>query len=119
MLVAWVSIVVCLGILVAGYITRNDEELRALAFCSIVVLILAALVYLALAIYLKCPVCSHRFLFQTYAPKSEKARTKWGIDYWAFVVVDVLLRRNFVCMYCGTNFVLTNTSRNGLRGSSC
>lgn len=97
-------IVIVLGILIAGYITHNDEELRTLAFCSIVVLILAGLVYLALAIYLKCPLCSRRFLIQTYEPKSGKARTKWKMDYWAFVVIDFLFRRSFVCMYCGTKY---------------
>ena len=102
-LVGWISIVICFGTLIAGYITHNDEQLRILAFCSIVVLILSALVYLALAIYLKCPLCSRRFLIQTYETKSDKARTKWKIDYWAFVVIDVLLRRSFVCMYWGQN----------------
>jgi hypothetical protein len=100
-LVGWISILICLGTLVAGYITHNDDQLRALAFCSIVVLILSALVYLALAVYLKCPSCSRRFLIQTYEPRSDKARTKWKMDYWAYVVIDVLFRRTFVCMYCG------------------
>ena len=109
-LVGWISIAICFGTLVAGYITQNDDQLRSLAFCSIVVLILAALVYLAFAIYLKCPVCARRFLIETYEPKSPKARTKWKMDYWAFVVIDVLLRRSFICMYCGEKFILNKTS---------
>lgn len=103
-LVCWISIVIIFGTLIAGYITHNDEELRTLALCSIVLLILAGLVYLALAIYLKCSLCSRRFLIQTYEPKSDKARTKWKMDYWAFVVIDVLFRRSFVCMYCGAKY---------------
>lgn len=113
-LVGWVSVVICFGTLVAGYITQNDDQLRTLAFCSIVVLIFAALVYLALAIYLKCPACSRRFLIQTYEPKSDKARTKWNMDYWTFVVIDTLFRRSFVCMYCGTKCFLSNTSSKSL-----
>ena len=110
MFVGPISIVTCFGILVAGYITHNDDQLRALAFCSIVVLILSALVYLALAIYLKCPLCYRRFLIQTYDAKSDKARTKWKMDYWAFVVIDVLLKRSFVCMYCGTKYLVNKAS---------
>src|SRR5713101_4679323 len=104
-LVSWISIVIIFGTLIAGYITHNDEELRILAFCSIVLLIFAGLVYLALAIHLKCSLCSRRFLIRTYEPKSEKARTKWKMDYWALVVVDVLHSGTFVCMYCGTKFL--------------
>jgi hypothetical protein len=110
LLVGWISIVICFGTLIAGYITHNDEQLRILAFCSIVVLILSALVYLALAIYLKYPLCSRRFLIQTYETKSDKAWTKWKIDYWAFVVINVLLRRSFVCMYCGTKYLVNKSS---------
>jgi len=101
-LVGWISIVICFGTFVAGYITQNDDQLRALAFCSIVVLIFSALVYLTLAIYLKCPSCARRFLYQSDETKHANARTKWKMDYWAYVVIDVLFRRSFVCMYCGS-----------------
>ena len=107
-LVGWISIVICFGTLVAGYITHNDDQLRALAFCSIVVLIFSALVYLTLAIYLKCPSCARRFLYQSDETKHANARTKWKMDYWAYVVIDILCRRTFVCMYCGSECFVYN-----------
>jgi len=94
--------------ILAASIAKLDEQLRAPALITGLVFILAGVVYLLLAIYLKCPACSRRFLIQTYAPKSDKARTKWKMDYGAFVVIDALSSRSFVCMYCGTKYLLVN-----------
>jgi hypothetical protein len=62
---------------------------------------------LPLMLYLKCPSCSKRLMESYYG-----AHTKWKIDYWAYVVIDVLRRRTFKCMYCGTEcFINTERAR--------
>lgn len=107
-LVTWSATGVFIGMVLVGSLGIPDEQLRKPGLICLFVLLLAGVVSLLLALYLECPVCSRRFLIQTYDPKSENARTKWGLDYWAFVVLDVLLRNSFVCMYCGNTSFLNN-----------
>jgi len=90
--------------LLTGSIKGLDGQLRIPASVCILVLILAGIVYLTLALYLKCPSCSKRFLFHRSKTKHANARTKWGMDYWGYVVIDVLSHRRFVCMYCGNEY---------------
>jgi hypothetical protein len=116
-LVVWASVGIFLVMLLVASIVKLDEQTRAPALVTMFVLILAGVVGLLLALYLKCPACSRRILIQTYDAKSDKARTKWKLDYWAFVVIDVLLRGSFVCMYCGTKSFLSNTPSKSLPGT--
>ena len=110
-LIAWIALALSLLFTLVGSI-GHLEELGKPAIVSLFVLIFAVLIYIPLAISLKCLVCRRRFLIQTDEVKHENARTKWRLDVWALVVIDVLLRGTFVCMYCGTkNFISQQDSK--------
>jgi hypothetical protein len=98
--------------ILAGSIARSiggsDEGLRVPALVDLFILVLAGIVSIPLALSLKCPCCARRFLYQSYETKHANARTKWKMDYWAYVVIDVLCRRTFVCMYCGSESFVNN-----------
>jgi hypothetical protein len=108
-MIAWLALGLSLLLILVGSIGEIDYLGKAALVC-LAILILAALSYIPLAFSLKCPTCTRRFLIQCDELKHENARTKWRLDYWAFVVVDVLLRESFVCMYCGGKSVLSDTS---------
>ena len=108
--IAWVALGLFIPLILLGSL-GGIEALGKPALASLAILVSAALVYIPFAFSLKCPACSRRFLIQSDELKHEDARTKWRLNYWAFVVVDVLLRDSFVCMYCGVKSILSNSSR--------
>ena len=64
-------------------------------------LVIVIAVELALAWTLRCPACDRWVLLQTYGPFHPAARA-WSVGgTYAPIVVDVLRRRRFTCMYCG------------------
>lgn len=116
-MIAWVALGLSLLLILVGSIGEIDS-LGKPALVGLGILIMAALCYIPLAFSLRCPTCSRRFLIQSDELKHENAQTKWRLDHWAFVVIDVLLRDSFVCMYCGTKSLLSHTSSKNLPGAS-
>src|SRR5206468_2789681 len=57
--------------------------------------------YLALAATLRCPACRRRFLIESRGPKHPAPR-RAPFGYWGTTVWDMLTRRRWTCMYCGT-----------------
>jgi hypothetical protein len=106
--IAWGAVGIILICILVANISSSEEGLRIPALVCILVLILAGIVYLPLSLSLKCPSCARRFLYQNDETKHANARTKWKMDYWAYVVIDVLFRRSFVCMYCGSESFVYN-----------
>lgn len=107
--IAWLALGLALLLGLIGSIGGIDY-LGQPALVCLFILILSVLSYIPIAFSLRCPTCSRRFLLQSDELKHGNARTKWRLDYWAFVVVDVLLRNSFVCMYCGGKSVLRDSS---------
>ena len=114
-MIAWVALGASLLLILVGSIGGIDYLGQPALMC-LVILILAGFSYIPLALSLKCPACYRRFLFQNDELKHENARTKWRLDYWAFVVIDVLLHNSFVCMYCGVKSILSDPSRTDSAG---
>jgi hypothetical protein len=107
--VAWAALGLFIPLILVGSLS-DIEAFGKPALACLFILIFAALLYIPISFFLKCPSCSRRFLMQSNELKHDNARTKWRLDYWAFVVVDVLLHNSFVCMYCGGKSILRNTS---------
>ena len=110
MAIAWVALGLFVPLILLGSL-GSIEALGMPALACLAILVSAALVYIPFAFSLKCPSCSRRFLIQSDELKHENARTRWRLDYWAFVVIDVLLRDSFVCMYCGVKTTLSGPLR--------
>ena len=63
-----------------------------------------AFVYTPLAFSLRCQSCRRHLLVQwsTEPPFAEKQH---GLDGWSAIILRVLMRKNFRCMYCGQCYV--------------
>jgi hypothetical protein len=59
-------------------------------------------VYMALAVTLRCPACRRRFLIESSGSKHPAALKRAHLGHWGTTVLDVTMRHQFVCMYCGT-----------------
>jgi len=100
---AWGLLLLCLGLL--GWAIVSDVRYVHLgiwtfaAFCGFFIL------YLALAITLKCPKCQERLTIQ-WTSEPRHTERMWGMDGWASVIVRVATTGKFRCMYCGQRFTL-------------
>jgi hypothetical protein len=74
------------------------------------ILALIALVFgihVALVLTLRCLTCHRRFLIDQGRTKHPGATRRPHLDYWGSTVLDILQRREFTCMYCGTRCCLS------------
>ena len=55
---------------------------------------------------LACPLCHCSVLHSKSCRKHQRARNYFFLGHLVSVVLDVLVRSNFCCMYCGTEFRL-------------
>ena len=55
---------------------------------------------------LACPLCHCSVLHSKSCRKHQRARNYFYLGHLVSVVLDVLVRSNFCCMYCGTEFRL-------------
>jgi hypothetical protein len=60
-----------------------------------------ALLHIALSFKLRCPACNKMITAQGFAPSHANARRRKYLNAWSTVVLDVLMKRNFVCIHCG------------------
>jgi hypothetical protein len=97
---------VLLGVFFAGFAAILAVAPAGVTPAQVLVVLLPPLAIvvaaeLALAWTLRCPACDRRVLLQTYGPFHPAARA-WSVGgTYAPIVVDVLRRRRFTCMYCG------------------
>jgi hypothetical protein len=62
--------------------------------------------YLALAVTLKCPKCHEKVTIQ-WTTEPRYTERIWGMDGWASIIVRVATTGRFRCMYCGQRFTLS------------
>ena len=65
-----------------------------------------AVVYLGLALTLRCPNCKKHVTVQ-WGSTPPFAEPMLKLDGWASVIARVALKRRFRCMYCGQQFLVT------------
>jgi len=97
---AWISIgLFLLLVLLAAAGLRPG----AFMFLPPGIFVAAAAVYFALVVSLRCNSCSRRVLLQstTTPPYAEPLR---GLNAWGSIVVRVVSRAPFRCMYCGQRY---------------
>jgi len=87
-----------LSLFVFGPVTGSAIPLIA----SFALLMLAGLVYTLLAFGARCPECADYVFVEKPGEKHPAARKRRYLNHWATVVIDILSRREFTCMYCGT-----------------
>lgn len=107
--------VVALWVLTGAFITvifpalvlYLPPEPRGYAIVAVLAVIYVVLLAeLCLAYTLACPACARPVLLQGSGPFYPGARHYPVGGYYAVVVMDVLRRRRFTCMYCGHPCVL-------------
>lgn len=74
-----------------------------------VFLAIAAL-YLIVALFAPCLTCERLIFVEGFRAKSPTFVRNGGLNYFSTTVVNVLRRRPFQCMYCGTAFKLPGNS---------
>jgi len=98
---SWAALLIVVILLIAGLVTRRPE-LSTPFMPGLGLLACTVVLYVVIALPLKCIQCGRRFLFETLGAKAPQARRRGRLDYWATAVIDVMLRRRVTCMYCGT-----------------
>lgn len=64
-------------------------------------LLIFSLLHVGLSFKLRCPACTKMVTVQGFTPLHENARKRKYLNAWSTVVLDILMKRNFVCMHCG------------------
>ena len=70
------------------------------------VLVLFGITHVILSFKLKCPNCNKLITGQGLSPTHNKARKRKYLNEWSTVVLDVLLKGNFMCFHCGTEYAV-------------
>lgn len=83
-----------------------------IAVYAFVGLVLFGIIHAILSFKLKCPKCNKLVTGQGLSPTHKKARKRKYLNEWSTVVLDVLLKRNFICFHCGTEYEVD--SRNNI-----
>ena len=103
-IIAWVSLLTFVLAIGASALHILNPVVIAWAVLSLVVFFSF---YVIAAIFLKCDKCRRRMLFQwsnqIIPPFSEKI---FGMTGWAGIVLKVVIRKKFRCMYCGQKYDL-------------
>ena len=60
-----------------------------------------AIVYACVASRGHCPKCGDHIFIEKMTKKHHKAHKRRFLNYWASVVIDIILVKEFTCMYCG------------------
>lgn len=70
---------------------------------SLFVFFLLALAYMPLAFSIRCQSCRKHILVQ-WNTEPRYAQKSYGMDGWASIIVRILKREPFRCMYCGQSY---------------
>lgn len=98
---AWVALVAFLLSIVLA--KANVWQSEPLTLGSLSLVVTAGVIYLAAAALVKCPKCGRPLLFQ-WVTQPKFAEPYRGLDGWASIIVRVVLRKPFRCMYCGQRY---------------
>ena len=82
--------------------------LESLSLPLVGALVFFGLMYIVVGSRLRCIQCGNHILIENNLPKHPLAHRIKGFSYWATVVIDILFRRQFACMYCGQRYITTN-----------
>jgi DNA-directed RNA polymerase subunit RPC12/RpoP len=107
--VSWVELAVVVTFLILGLVTRKPA-LGTPFMLALGLFVGTVVVYVLVALPIRCTTCSRRLLVETLGPKATGAHKRGKLDYWATSVVDVLLSRLLTCMYCGAKYRLKERS---------
>lgn len=81
-------------------------QLDALAWLAGMAFGTAALTHLVLAFSHRCPTCRKHPTVQGFAPPHPASLAQSKCQGWPGVVVSVVRRNRFVCIHCGSHFVV-------------
>ena len=99
---AWVAIPIFLLSIALGSTALWRSE--SFVFGTLGVALGLAFLYIVLALALKCPSCRRHLLLQLFSNPTFGERFL-GLDAWASIVLRVVRRQPFRCMYCGQQYV--------------
>lgn len=68
------------------------------SFCFFMV---CSAISIILMFFNKCPNCNKYLLFEGIEEKHSEAYKIKGVDYWASLVISVVMKKKLVCMHCG------------------
>lgn len=77
-----------------------------LLLMSVGVFFVAAIAHVVLSFRHTCPVCSKHPTIEGFGPIDEDSRSQAKFVGWSGVVLNILKRRQLVCIHCGTRFVV-------------
>jgi hypothetical protein len=83
-----------------AFLSLGTWQVISYGVVAIVVVFMA--VYMVLTVTLRCPACRRCFLIESSGPKHPAALKRSHLGHWGTTVLDVTMRHQFVCMYCGT-----------------
>lgn len=97
----WVAMLSVLVSMILAF--SNVWPSKALFIGSIGAVVGLVLIDIPLAFSLRCPSCQHHLLVQwTTTPRFSDKDS--GLNEWASIVLLVIMRKTFRCMYCGQTY---------------
>ena len=101
-LAAWVLLAV---MPVVFYILKLSGTQSVAVLSSLTVLFLLTVVgHVALSFSHKCPACGKHPTIQGFKPPHPNSAEQSALSGWGGAVVNVLRRRQLVCIHCGAKF---------------
>jgi len=71
------------------------------------VFFVAAIIHVVLSLQHACPVCDKHPTIEGFGATHEDSKSQAALSGWAGVVLNILKRRQFVCIHCGTHFTIS------------
>lgn len=93
--------VLILGLVATPIAFLERSRWNVIYWASLGTSVILVVMYMGLAVTLRCPACRRRFLIEWPGPKHSAAR-KPPFGHWGTTVRDVVTLHQFTCMHCGT-----------------
>ena len=97
---AWIGLLASISLLVVGFAGVEVTDLLITVFT---IFLAFASGHLILGFYLKCPSCGKRPTVQGYKAIHPTSEKKAGLDGWAVVVINIIRKKQFRCIHCGSD----------------
>ena len=68
---------------------------------ALIPMLFFGIIHLILSFKLRCPACAKMITFQGFSQPHPNTRNRKYLNAWSTIVLDVLTKRNFVCLHCG------------------
>ena len=101
---SWLLLVCFISIFMYGVIHGLDID--KIFISTVILFVFVVVISVLTSLFHKCPNCHRCFLVEVPGMKHQNARSLWKLDYWATAIIDILFKKSFVCMYCGTKYNL-------------